>query len=296
VVPETGSQLDPSIRVGQSLADWSGGQWRVVHALGCSVATIVRARTLSNRARRMVRLAAQPALAPARHRIALRSLRSVVRDELAMEDADVIVTNAHRAADGRFGGSLAELIGASGRPVLAVKDMFGDQPRRIAIVTEPQDIDRDVLRASITWMLSLLGPDPGAQSALPVELDLVHAAMSGLDWSVARFRFTQQTEDGFGHPHVVVRSACPELPPQIPELLNWMKPDLVVVFQDRRGWMQGHHPGRLARRIIQRSTCPVLLLPPAPLSEHCARDHDSIQLDCRTQAPAFQPQLRPIQS
>jgi nucleotide-binding universal stress UspA family protein len=278
VVPEAGARLDPSILVGQSLARWSGGQWRVLHSLGLNVGSVVRGRAQAERARRMVRLIARPELPPTRHRIALRSMRSAVREELAREDVDVVVTNADRASDGRRGGSLGELIEISDRPVLAVRDVFGAPPRRVSIVTEPRDIESNVLQAAVSWMLALLGPDPEHQTALPVQVDLVHVAMTRLDWSVAQFRFAEQSEQGLGQPHVVVRGARPEFPAHIPETLGRMDPDLVIVFQDERGGKQGHRFGRLARRIIQRSPYPVLLLPPAPLQEN-RRGHHSAESD-----------------
>jgi hypothetical protein len=274
VVPETGAALDPSILVGQSLARWSGGQWRVLHALGRGVSNLVRARTQAERARRMVRLIAQPDLPPTRHRIALRSLRSAVRDELGNDDVDVVVTNAHRVSDGRRGGSLAELIAASGRPVLAVRDIFGTRPDHVSIVTEPRDLEHDVLQPAISWILGLLGPNPDHQMAMPVQVDLVHVAMTQLDWSLAQFRFA---ELAIGQPHVNVRSARPEFPAHIPDALDRMRPDLVVVFQDPVSGKQKPRLGRLGRRLVARSSYPVLLLPPSPLQEICGNRSDDAE-------------------
>jgi hypothetical protein len=100
---------------------------------------------------------------------------------------------------------------------------------------------------------------------LPVQVDLVHVALTQLDWSLAQFRLAEQSEDGIGQPHVIVRSARLEFPAHLPDTLDRMRPDLVVVFQDQRSGKQKPRLGRLARRLVERSSEPVLVLPSAPL-------------------------------
>lgn len=267
VVPTVGADLDPSIVAGQSLARWSGGEWRILHALGWRASDLVRAQARVEQARRMVQRVALPELPPASQRIALRSLAPALRHELDEADADLLVTSARRASDERRGWSLGEMVEVSGRPVLTVRDAIVAPPRRISVITEPQDLEHNVLQSALAWLLDLLGPAPENQAALPVEVDLVHVARAGFGWSVARSVLAEQLEAVLGQPHVLFRGTRPEIPRHIPDALERMRPDLVVVFQDLRGSARQPRLGKLARRIVDRSAYPVLLLPPGPLRD-----------------------------
>ena len=273
-VPAAGAEIDPSILVGQSLARWSGGDWRVLHALGWKASDLVRAQTRVERARRMVQRMAEPGLPPSSHRIALRSLAPALRQELEEADADLVVTTAHRASEEGHGWSLGELVEVAGRPVLAVRDRIDAPPRRISVITEPQDLEYHVIQAALAWLLELLGPAPEDQAALPVQVDLVHVARTGFDWSIARSVLAEQLEESLGQPHVLFRTTRPEIPRHIPDALDRLRPDLVVAFQDRRAGKRQTRLGRLARRIVDRSPYPVLLLPPGSARERDRRSRD----------------------
>ena len=267
VLPGDRTEFDNSIEVGQAMARLTGGEWRILRALGWRRGIRYGFRNKGAYAFEAVRYAVDPHAPLSGHRVVRGPLVPAVQREITRAPADLVVMSADRVLERRSGWSFDELVEAIGGPILATRGESTIPPATISIVTDGRDLEYDILRTALGWLKLLRPSTSDGSPPFPFEIDLIHGMRAVFDWAEARTSLAAQLHDALDRPDTIFRSVRPELLANVPRAVSRLDSDLTIAFMDRRGSLGLPRLGKLARAIVNRNAGPVLLLPPQRVVE-----------------------------